>query len=47
VLAGATPIVTAAAAFIRDHAHEPISVNDVLRAVSHIAPVLERLFRTY
>ena len=45
VLAGADPDVSAAVRFIRDHAHQPLSVEDVLRAVSASRRTLERRFR--
>jgi LacI family transcriptional regulator len=45
VLAGRDPDVTAAVAFIRDHAHRPLSVDDVLEAVPVSRRALERRFR--
>jgi LacI family transcriptional regulator len=45
VLAGADAEVTAAARFIRDHAHQLLSVEDVLRAVPVSRRSLERRFR--
>jgi LacI family transcriptional regulator len=45
VLAGGDPDVTAAVRFIRDHGHQPISVDDVLRAVPVSRRSLERRFR--
>ncbi|MDZ4686932.1 MAG: substrate-binding domain-containing protein [Planctomycetaceae bacterium] len=45
VLAGADPEVTVAARFIRNHAHQPLSVDDVLRHVSISRRALEQRFR--
>lgn len=45
LIAGGDASVTAAVRFIRDHAHSPISVDDVLRAVPASRRSLERRFR--
>ncbi len=45
VMAGGDPDVTAAVRFIRDHRHQPLSVEDVLRAVPVSRRSLERRFR--
>jgi LacI family transcriptional regulator len=45
VLAGGDADVTAAVRFIRDHAHQPLGVDDVLRAVPLSRRSLERRFR--
>jgi LacI family transcriptional regulator len=45
LIAGGDADVTAAVRFIRDHAHSPISVDDVLRAVTASRRSLERRFR--
>lgn len=45
VLAGGNPDVAAAARFIQEHGHRPISVKDVLREVPTSRRSLERSFR--
>ena len=46
VLAGCDPEVTAAVRFIRENAHRPLSVNDVLRKAPMSRRSLERHFRS-
>ena len=45
-MSGRDPEVTAAVRFIRDNAHRPLSVDDVLRAAPTSRRSLERRFRS-